>query len=88
MASKIMREYKAEIERYCSDNSLSSEKLFALSGSYNDEFVAVQYFDSENGKDGLRSDCATPAPVVLWIRLNGSAVTFEQTEHTRKHLAI
>jgi hypothetical protein len=88
MASKIMSEHKAEIEKYCSDNSLSSEKLFALSGSYNDEFVAVQYFNSENGKDGLRSDCATPAPVVLWIRKNGDSIVFEQTEHTRKHLAI
>jgi hypothetical protein len=88
MASKIMKEHKAEIEKYCAENRLSSEKLFALSGSFNDEFVAVQYFNPENGKDGLRSGCATPAPVVLWIRINGDTIIFEQTEHTMKYLAI
>jgi hypothetical protein len=90
MRHNIMKEHKGEIEAYCIGNRLSAERVFSFPKSFNDEFVAVLYVnpDPDNGRDGLRVGCAVPAPVVLWIRKSGDGVTFEQTEHTMKHLAI
>jgi len=82
--AKIIVKYKKEIEEYCVENNLSTEKVFHSPRSYNNESLIFQHFDPEKGKLGLLDE--TPAAVTLAIYLENGKLRFEQTEHTHKYL--
>ena len=83
---RFLKEHRAEIEKYCKENDLSTAKVFSSPCAGNKSELALQYFDPEEPSIGLLDE--TPAPVTLWIRLEkDGALRFEQTEHTRECLA-
>jgi hypothetical protein len=83
---KILIKYRDEIERYCTENNLSIEKVFYSPHSYNDKRVVVLHFDPEKGKQGLLNE--TPATTTLLIEIGDGKLRFVQTEHTRKYLGM
>jgi len=82
---KLFDEWKNEIKDYCDKQGLSFEKAEKLAQSWNKTMVALSYYDSEKGKNGLLDE--TPCPLVLLIRReeNGE-LSFEQTEYTAKYI--
>ena len=82
----IYKVWRNEIERYCIDNGLDFAKLRTMGVCYDQKLAFFQYIDCEKGKMGLLDE--TPAPVVLVMRIVDGKPVFEQTEHTRKHLAL
>lgn len=83
---KRFDEWSNEIERYCASNGFDFEKAKKLSKCWGKNDLILQYYDPEKGKKGLLDE--TPMPVVLWITQIGDRLEFEQTEHTKKYLAI
>jgi len=85
---EIMKSRKREIESYCRANGLSVEKVFSASRAYCEEWEILQYIDQTlNDGEGLRKDCAVPAPIMLEIHLENGKLRFVQTEHTYRLLA-
>jgi len=85
---EIMKSHKSEIERYCRANGLSVEKVFSASRAWCEEWEILQYIDPAlNNGEGLRKDCAVPAPIMLEINLEDGKLRFKQTEHTYRLLA-
>ena len=85
---KILKEYKAEIERYCETNSLSAAKTLSSPWAGNGTEVILQYVDlnSERAKLGLLDDA--PAPTTLEIYLEHGKLRFVQTDITHKYLGV
>jgi len=83
--SKIVRDYWSEIEKYCEDNALYANKIFAsgMSMSWNDRAGRVFILgpgDPERAKLGMADE--VPLPIALAIYLENGKLRFEQTEHT------
>ena len=87
---KRFEEWKDEIKEYCDKNSLNFDKATKMVQSSSKTMLLLQYFDSESEsvKKGLGLLDETPMPAVLWITKNGDHLEFEQTEHTKKYLAL
>lgn len=87
---KRFDEWADDIKKYCNDNNLSFEKAKKMSQSSNKTTLLLQYFDpeSESVKKRLGLLDETPMPAVLWVTKVGNKLEFEQTEHTRKYLAM
>lgn len=84
---KLFDEWENEIKKYCKENMLNFEKARKLPKSWGKSDIALQYVDKEKGKKGLLDDI--PAPVILWIRKKPDGrIAFEQTEYTKKYLAL
>ncbi len=83
---KIFERYKKEIEAYCAENNLQTNKVFRSACSFNDTRVILQYpeFNTAESAKGLADD--VPAKVTLFIFLEKGKLRFEQTEYTRKYL--
>jgi len=82
---EIVNERKPEVEQYCADNNLSSEKIFKSPCSCDKTSMFIlDEGDPERGKLGLADN--VPLPVTLEIYLENGKLRFEQTEHTRKYL--
>ncbi len=86
MPHPFLKTYRSEIEKYCEENNLLTNKVFSSPSAGNKEEMILQYFDSEKGKLGLLDE--TPASVTLWLFLENGKLRFEQTEHTRKYLGV
>ncbi|GHU47357.1 hypothetical protein FACS1894120_5310 [Clostridia bacterium] len=84
----LFEDYKDVLANYCAANSLDFEKLCSMSRCWNHESIGFGYNDPEkDGSRGLYDD--TPMPAVLFvIRDENGNLTFEQTEHTVKYLAM
>ena len=76
-------DYANEIKDYCIENFLSFEKAKKLSRCGGKDFLVLQHPD-EDGKIGMWE----PMPVVIWIRKDGDKLKFEQTEYTKRYLAM
>ena len=86
---KIINEYRTEIEKYCTENHLDSNKVFSFPKSWDSDTVAVLYHDAEKGKKELSGKIsAAPATVVLKIGKRYNNLEFEQTAYTRKYLSL
>jgi len=87
---KRFEEWENEIRDYCGKNNLNFDKAKKMVQSSNKDMLLLQYFDPENEsvKKGLGLLDETPMPAVLWIKRNGNALEFEQTEHTRRFLGV
>jgi hypothetical protein len=85
---KIFVNYKDEIERYCAQNNLSSEKVFYSARSYNDKSVILQQPELNTAKSAQGLADNVPARVTLAIFLEDGKLRFEQTEHTHKYLGV
>lgn len=85
---KLFDNWSEEIRNYCIENKLSFEKAKNLSQCWGKDFLALQFFDpnNQNGELGLLDE--TPMPLVLTIFKTPNGLKFEQTENTRKYLAI
>lgn len=85
---KLFDDWAKDIEEFCIANNYSFDKAKKLSQCWSNDFLALQYFDpkSERGKLGLLDE--TPMPLVLMISKKNGKLNFEQTENTRKYLAI
>lgn len=81
---KLFSKYEKEIREYCVNNNLNFDKACKLPQCFGKNDIWLQYHDPERGKNGLKDE--TPAPIVLKIYINDGAVSFEQTEYTRKYL--
>ena len=81
---KLFSKYEKEIREYCVNNNLNFDKASKLPQCFGKNDIWLQYHDPERGKNGLKDE--TPAPIVLKIYINDGAVSFEQTEYTRKYL--
>jgi len=86
MIREIVGKRKTEVEQYCAENNLSSEKLFSSSCSCDKKsvFITGNWGDPEREKLGLKDHI--PSPVLLKIFLENGNLRFEQTEHTRRYL--
>ncbi|MBR1897733.1 MAG: hypothetical protein IJ825_02515 [Oscillospiraceae bacterium] len=82
---KLFDDWSEDIRKYCEANGFSFEKARKLSQCWGGNFLALQYYDPENGKQGLLDE--TPMPLVLLIRKTENGLEFEQTEHTAAFLA-
>ena len=82
---KLFDDWSAEIRQYCENNNLSYEKASRLTKCCGTDFLALQFYDPSQGKDGLLDE--TPMPLVLFIHKTPEGLVFEQTEHTRKYLS-
>ncbi len=86
---KLFDDWSDEIRSYCQNNNLSFEEAEKLSQCWGEDFLALQYYDSnsELAKKGLGLRDETPMPLVLMIQRNSDGtLSFEQTEHTEKYL--
>ena len=82
---KLFDDWSDEIRNYCNENNFSFEKAKSLSQCWGSNFLALQYYEPEKGKNGLLDE--TPMPLVLMIqRKSDGTLSFEQTEHTEKYL--
>jgi hypothetical protein len=82
---EIINERRAEVEQYCAENNLSSEKIFKSPGSCDKTSMFILgEGDPERAKLGLADN--VPLPIALEIYLENGKLRFEQTEHTRKLL--
>jgi hypothetical protein len=86
MIREIVNKRRTEVEQYCADNNLSSEKLFSSSCSCDKKsvFITGKWGDPDREKLGLKDNI--PSPVLLKIFLENGKLRFEQTEHTQKYL--
>jgi hypothetical protein len=86
MIREIVNKRRTEVEQYCADNNLSSEKLFSSSCSCDKKsvFITGKWGDPDREKLGLKDNI--PSPVLLKIFLENGKLRFEQTEHTHKYL--
>lgn len=87
---KRFDDWSQDIKEYCESNGFSFEKASKLSKCWGKNDLILQYYDpdSESVKKGLGLLDETPMPVVLRIlRKPNGALSFEQTEYTRKYLA-
>ena len=64
---KLFDDWSAEIRQYCENNNLSYEKASRLTKCCGTDFLALQFYDPSQGKDGLLDE--TPMPLVLFIHL-------------------
>lgn len=76
-------DYLEEIEEYFQENGLDIKKLKGLYRVRGTNFIAYQHPD-EDGKIGMWE----PMPVVILIEKDGDKLKFEQTEYTRRYLAM
>jgi hypothetical protein len=84
---EIVNKHKVEVEQYCTENRLSSEKFFTSPCSCDKTSLFVLgRGDPERAKLGLADNI--PLPVALKIFLENGELRFEQTEHTRKYLGV
>ena len=82
---KLFEDWSNEIRQYCMANGLSFEKARNLSQCWGSNFLALQFYDPKQGRNGLRDE--TPMPLVLLIRKTAEGLEFEQTEFTQTYLA-
>lgn len=87
---KLFNDWSVQIKEYCDKNNLSFEKAQKMSKSWGKNNIALQYYnpDGESVKKGLGLLDETPMPVVLWITKDGEKLVFEETEYTKKYLAM
>ena len=76
-------DYEEEIKQYFKENGLDYRKLKGLYRGCAENFIVYQHSD-EDGKIGMWE----PMPVVIWIRKDGDKLKFEQTEYTKRYLAM
>ncbi|MCM1023264.1 MAG: hypothetical protein NC395_04315 [Prevotella sp.] len=82
---KLFDEWSPQIEKFCNENGFDFEKAKKLSKSWGKDNLALQHYDPEKGKMGLRDE--TPMPLVLRIKKNpDDTLEFVQTEYTKKYL--
>jgi len=82
-----VNKHRAEVEQYCAENNLSSEKFFTSPCSCDKTSLYVLGDgDPERAKLGLMDNI--PLPIALEIYLENGKLRFEQTEHTRKYLGV
>jgi tRNA(Ile)-lysidine synthase TilS/MesJ len=79
---EIMKVYKKEIEDYCVENNLSTNKVFASAMYYNEKYVILQRYEYVEGR--LCYIDETPLPHTLEIYLENGKLRFVQTEHTHE----
>lgn len=82
---KLFEDWSDEIRNYCIQNNYSFEKAKKLSQCWGSNFLALQYYDAESGKNGLLDE--TPMPLVLLISKKNGKIVFETTEFTHKYLS-
>ena len=82
---KLFEEWSGDIRNYCQQNGLSYEKAEKLSQCWGSNFLALQFYNPDDAKDGLMND--TPMPLVLLITKTDNGLVFQQTEHTKTYLA-
>jgi hypothetical protein len=82
---KLFKKYKSEIEKYCEENNIDSNKVFYSAKSFNDKMAFIQYIDPDYKMGDQWDD--VPAPVLLAIYDKGGKLEFEQTELTYKYLS-
>jgi hypothetical protein len=82
---EIVNKHRVDVERYCIENNLSSEKFFKSPCSCDKTSLYILgRGDPERAKLGLADN--VPLPIALEIYLENDKLRFEQTEHTRKYL--
>jgi hypothetical protein len=81
-------DYKNAVKEYCDVNRLNFNKILSLPKSGNGKFIMVAHSDGHtDGSKGLLDD--TPMPCVLIINKNqDGTVAVEQTQYTKRYLAI
>ena len=82
---KLFDDWSNEIRAYCIANGFSYEKAKHLSQCWGSNFLALQFYDPESGKNGLLDE--SPMPLVLLITKTANGLQFDQTEFTAKYLA-
>lgn len=82
---KRFEDWAGQIREYCNSNGLDFEKAKKLSKCWGPDDLALQYYDPEQGKNGLLDE--TPMPLVLLITKTPNGLVFEQTEHTKRYLS-
>jgi hypothetical protein len=82
---KLFDDWSKDIHSYCVENHFDFEKAKALSQCWGSDFLALQFYDPEKGKNGLLDE--TPMPLVLLIRKTSNGLIFEQTENTVRYLS-
>jgi len=86
---KLFFDNEPVIREYCEKNGLSFEKARNSPKSFGEDDIYIQYVDYEVGRQQLAGLIPeTPAPVTLKIFKTDNGLTFEQTEHTAKYLAM
>jgi len=88
MRCEILKNYEAEVQRYCVDNLLSYSKLINSSLSWNKRGLVAQYNDRDPKKEALGLMDNTPMPVLLEIYLENGRLRFVQTDITHKYLGV
>jgi len=83
---RIIEKRREEINLYCKENGLATDKVLSASGTETDDWVFLQHIDQEDGALGLLDE--TPADITLKIYLENGKLRFEQTEHTHKYLGV
>lgn len=67
MKDFILKNIK-ELERFCTLNQISVEKVLKSPKSYNEKMMCIQHHNSGVGKNGLNDE--TPAKILLIIKKN------------------
>ena len=83
---KFLGYWKNELKKYCKDSGLDYEKAISYPMGVNSEFMGIGFFDKTKGREGLLDD--TPMKPLLTAHKENGEVVFEETDLTRKYLAI
>lgn len=85
MCMKV-NDYQSDLKQYCEKNNLSYLKLASSIKGCGSNDVLFQIPVNGSTNKGLLDE--TPMPTVLIMRKTNSGLEFEQTEHTKKYLAL
>jgi len=84
---EIINKHRVDVERYCIENNLSSEKFFnSPCSSDKTSIFILGRGDIKRAKLGLADN--VPLPIALEIYLENGKLRFVQTEHTYKYLGV
>jgi len=83
---ELYNTHREAVRAYCKENNLDFEKADNSVKSWNQTSVSLLHYDEEKGRAGLRDE--TPMPIMLIVLYEDGKLSFEQTEHTKIHLAL
>ena len=74
------------IQAFCISNDLSYDKVLNFPQSFNQNVLAVQYWDKTVGAEGLLDE--TPAEIILLAKKTGEKIIVEKCDNTDKYLGF
>lgn len=82
----IIEQFEPYLMKYCSENSLSYDKVKASPRCGNNEMLFIQHIDSKKAEKGLTEQ--SPAEILLSMKKNNDGTfTIEQGKNAMKYLS-